>query len=99
MPCIRTVQTFTSHRADFESNDATGRVERQVQTVRAAAKSLVDNRGGKHHPDSAGAEIMRAAQEYERRVRALDVVVEQRQVRDQLKLAFNFEPAQPATFN
>jgi hypothetical protein len=42
---------------------------------------------------------MRAAEEHERRVRALDVVVEQRQVRNQLKFAFHFEAAQSAAFN
>src|SRR5215510_8080075 len=99
MPGVRTVQPFTPHRAYFETDDTTRRVQREVQTLRAATKSFVNNRGRKHHPESAGAEVMRAAEEHERRVRALDVAVEQRQVCHQLKFAFHFEPAQSATFN
>jgi len=54
-------QPFASHRAYFHVDNATRKVQREIQTVRAAAKSFVDDRGRQHHTHAGGAEIMRAA--------------------------------------
>jgi hypothetical protein len=74
-------------------------MQREIQPVRAAAKSFVDDRRGQDHPESGRAEILGASKKDERWVGVLNVVVQNRQAGDKLNLAPGLEPAHSAAFD
>jgi hypothetical protein len=96
---VWTRQPFTSHRTNFHTDHATGQMQREIQPVRAAAKSFVDDRRGQDHPESGRAEILGASKKDERWVGVLNVVVQNRQAGDKLNLAPGLEPAHSAAFD
>src|SRR5918995_473117 len=92
-------EPFTTNRADFHRDNAIGHEERENQTVRATAKSLVDDGRRQDHPQSVGTEVLSAAEENQRRIGGLNVVIQQRQTSHQLDLTFRSKPAHAAAFN
>ena len=92
-------QPLASHRAHFHCDHAARNVQREIQAVRAATESFVDDCGRKHHAHTGGAEIVRPAQKDQGRFAVLDVVVEQRQGGRELDFTPDSEPAHLASFN
>ena len=92
-------QAFASYRAHFHSDHAARNKQRQIQTIRAATESLVDDRGWQHHAHAASAQIVRPPEKDKRRLTVLNIIVEQRKRCGQLDFTSHSEPAQVASFN